>query len=194
MPFGLTNAPSTFQDMMNHVLSDVLDVGVIAYMDDILIYAKTEEEHDRLVKDVLNRLQQKGLTVSPEKCVWKTDEVEFLGYVVGSSGIKMSTTKVDAVLSWKAPNSVTEVQSFLGFANFYQRFIKDYSKVARPLTELMKKVTGMKWAWTKEADEAFRELKTRFTMAPILAHFDATKPVVIEIDASDFAIGAVLSQ
>ena len=194
MPFGLTNAPSTFQDMMNHVLSDVLDVGVIAYMDDILIYAKTEEEHDRLVKDVLNRLQQKGLTVSPEKCVWKTDEVEFLGYVVGSSGIKMSTTKVDAVLSWKAPNSLTEVQSFLGFANFYRRFIKDYFKVARPLTELMKKVTGMKWAWTKEADEAFRELKTRFTMAPILAHFDATKPVVIEIDASDFAIGAVLSQ
>jgi len=83
MPFGLTNAPSTFQDMMNHVLFDILDVGVLAYMDDILVYAKTEEEHDRLVKEVLERLPRNGLAVSPEKCVWKTDEVEFLGYVIG---------------------------------------------------------------------------------------------------------------
>jgi len=129
MPFGLTNAPSTFHDMMNHVLSDILDVGVLAYMD-ILIYAKTEEEHDRLVKEVLTRLQQNGLAVAPEKCVWKTEEVEFLGYMIGRKGIKMSTTKVEAVLSWKKPNSLTEVQSFLGFANFYRRFIKDYSRVA----------------------------------------------------------------
>jgi len=106
----------------------------------------------------------------------------------------MSTTKVEAVLSWKIPNSLTEVQSFLGFANFYRLFIKDYSKVARPLTELTKKGTGTKWAWTEEAGKAFKELKTRFTTAPILAHFDATKPVIIETDASDFAIGAVLSQ
>jgi len=83
MPFGLTNAPSTFQDMMNHVLSDILDMGVLAYMDDILVYAKTEEKHDRLVKEVLERLQCNGLAVSPEKCIWKTDEVEFLGYVIG---------------------------------------------------------------------------------------------------------------
>jgi len=194
MPFGLTNAPSTFQDMMNHVLSDILDVGVLAYMDDILIYAKTEEEHDRLVKEVLTRLQQNGLAVTPEKCVWKSEEVEFLGYTIGRKGIKMSTTKVEAVLSWKIPNSLTEVQLFLGFANFYRRFIKDYSKVARPVTELTKKETGTKWAWTEEAGKAFKELKTRFTTAPILAHFDATKPVIIETDASDFAIGAVLSQ
>jgi len=120
MPFRLTNAPSTFQDMMNHVLSDILDVGVLAYMDDILIYAKTEEEHDRLVKEVLSRLQQNGLAVSPEKCVWKTEEVEFLGYVIGRNGVRMSTEKVDAILNWKAPNSLTEVQSFLGFANFYR--------------------------------------------------------------------------
>jgi len=120
IPFGLTNAPSTFQDMMNHVLSDILDVGVLAYMDDILIYAKTEEEHDRLVKEVLKRLQQNGLAVSPEKCVWKAREVEFLRYVIGRDGIKMAAGKVEAVLSWKVPTSVTEVQSFLGFANFYR--------------------------------------------------------------------------
>ena len=194
MPFGLTNAPSTFQDMMNHVLSDVLDVGVLAYMDDILIYAKTEEEHDRLVQEVLNRLQQNGLAVSPEKCVWKAKEVEFLGYVIGEEGIKMATDKVEAVLGWKTPKSLTETQSFLGFANFYRRFIKDYSKVARPLTELTKKEPGKRWSWNEAAEAAFRELKHRFTTAPVLAHFDPTRPVILETDASDFAIGAVLSQ
>ena len=193
MPFGLTNAPSTFQDMMNHVLSDVLDIGVLAYMDDILIYAKTTDEHDRLVREVLGRLQENGLAVSPEKCVWKAQEVEFLGYIIGKNGIKMSNEKVEAVLSWKTPESLTEVQSFLGFANFYRRFIQDYSRVARPLTELTKK-NGKEWSWTPEAKEAFQELKKRFTTAPILTHFDATKPVIIESDASDFALGAILSQ
>jgi len=101
MPFGLTNAPSTFQDMMNHILSDVLDVGVLACMDDIPIYAKTEEEHDQLVKEVLGRLQRNGLAVSPEKCVWKAEEVEFLGYVIGRRGIRMSQEKAEAVLSWR---------------------------------------------------------------------------------------------
>jgi len=192
MPFGLTNAPSTFQDMMNHVLSDLLDVGVLAYMDDILVYARTKSEHNYLVKEVLRRLQDNGLAVSPEKCVWRAQEVEFLGYVIGKEGIKMSNDKVQAVLSWKTPKSLTEVQSFLGFANFYRRFIQDYSKVARPLTELTKKVE--KWEWNNEAGRAFEELKQIFTTAPILAHFDAQKPVIIETDASDFAIGAVLSQ
>ena len=139
MPFGLTNSPSTFQDMMNHVLSNILDVGVLAYMDDILIYANTEEEHDQLVKEVLDRLQQKGLAVSPEKCVWKTHEVEFLGYVIGQNGIRMNQDKVEAILSWQPPTSLTETQAFLGFANFYRCFVKDDTKVTRPLTELTKK-------------------------------------------------------
>jgi len=192
MPFGLTNAPSTFQDMMNHILSDVLDVGVLAYMDDILIYAKMEEEHDRLVKKVLGRLQRNGLAVSPEKCVWKAEEVEFLGYVIGRRGIRMSKDKAEVVRSWWQPTSLTETQSFLGFANFYRRFIKDYSRITKLLTELTKK-TG-KWSWSEEAGGAFEELKRRFTTAPILAHIDPTKPVIIETNASDFAIGAVLSQ
>jgi len=192
MPFGLTNAPSTFQDMMNHVLSDLLDIGVLAYMDDILVYAKTREEHDHLVKELLQRLQKNGLAVAPEKCIWLAQEVEFLGYVIGRNGIEMVENKVEAVLDWKTPKSLTEVQSFLGFANFYRRFIQVYSKIARPLTELTKKTE--KWTWTKEAETAFKELKHRFTSAPILAHFDAQRPVIIETDASDFAIGAILSQ
>jgi len=194
MPFGLTNAPSTFQDMMNHVFSDMLDVGVLAYMDDILVYVDTEKQHDNTVREVLRRLQRNGLAVSPEKCVWKTQEVEFLGYIIGREGIKMSQEKVEAVLEWKTPRNLTEVQSFLGFANFYRRFIQDYSRVARPLTELTKKEQGKEWSWSLEAEAAFQELKRRFTTAPILAHFDAAKPVIIETDTSDYAIGAVLSQ
>jgi len=142
---------------------------------------------------VLKRLTANGLAVSPEKCVWKAQEVEFLGYIIGREGVKMSNDKVDAVLEWKTAESLKEVQSFLGFANFYRRFIKDYSRVARPLTELTKKTTG-KWSWNQEAEAAFKELKGRFTTEPILAHFDAQRAVIIETDASDFAIRAVLSQ
>jgi hypothetical protein len=193
MPFGLTNAPATFQDMMNHVFRDIIDLGLLVYMDDLLVYAKTKPEHDEIVREVLSRLQANGLAVSAEKCVWGVTEVEFLGYIIGRDGIKMSAEKVEAVLEWKSPSSLTEVQSFLGFANFYRRFIQNYSQVARPLTELTKS-SAKNWKWTAEAETAFNELKTRFTSAPILAHFDPQKPVIIETDASDFALGAVLSQ
>ena len=125
--------------------------------------------------------------------MWKTQEVEFLGYVLGREGIKMAKGKVEAVLEWKTPPSLTEVQSFLRFANFYRRFIQDYSRVARPLTELTKG-DKKEWKWNPQVEEAFQDLKRRFTTVQKLAHFDATKPVIIETDASNFAIGAILSQ
>jgi len=158
LPFGLTNALSTLQDMMNHIFSEILDVGVLTYMDDILVYADTEKRHDDTVKEVLKRLQFNGLAISPEKCVWKAREVEYLGYIIGHEGIKMSTGKVEAVLGWKTPQNLMEVQSFLGFANFDRCFIKDYSRVARLLTELTKK-QGREWAWNQKAEAAFLELK-----------------------------------
>jgi len=120
MPFGLTNVPSTFQDMMNHIFSDMLDLGLIAYMDDILIYAETRAEHDRMVRETPRRLQENGREVAADKCVWRTTEVEFLGYILSREGVKMAQEKVQAVLDWKTPASLTEVQSFLGFANFYR--------------------------------------------------------------------------
>jgi len=193
MPFGLTNAPATFQDMMNHIFRDMIDLGLLAYIDDLLIYAKTEEEHDRIVKELLQRLRTNRLAILPEKCIWKQPEVEFLGYVIGREGIKMSEEKVKGVLEWKSPASLTETQAFLGFANFYRRFIKDYSRVAHPITEL-RKATTKDWKWTPEAESAFTELKIQFTSAPTLAHFDPQQPVIVETDASDFALGAVLSQ
>jgi len=113
--------------MMTHIFSDMIDLSLLVYMDNFLIYAKTEKEHDEKVKEVLKRLQDNQLAVSLDKCVWKTQEVEFLGYVIGQEGIKMAKGKVEVVLEWKTPASLMEVQSFLGFTNFYRRFIQDYS-------------------------------------------------------------------
>jgi len=193
MPFGLTNTPATFQDMINHIFRDMLDLRLHVYIVDLLIYAETVEEHDKIVKEVLQRLRANRLAISAEKCSWRQPEVEFLGYVIGRDGINMSEEKVKGVLKWKSPASLVETQAFLGFANFYRRFIKDCSRVARPITELTKK-TAKDWEWTPEAERAFTELKNRFTSAPVLAHFDPKRPVIVETDASDFALGSVLSQ
>jgi len=194
MPFGLTNVPATFQDMMNHIFWDMIDLGLLAYINDLLIYAKTKEEYDRIVKEVLQRLRANRLAISAEKCMWRQPEVEFLGYVIGREGIKMSEEKAKGVLEWKSLTSLVETQAFLGFANFYRRFIQDYSRVARPITELTKATTTKDWKWTAEVEQAFTELKNRFTSAPVLAHFEPQRPVIVETDASDIALGAVLSQ
>jgi len=178
MPFGLTNTPTTFQDMIHHIFRDMIDLGVVAYIDDLLIYARNIQEHDDIVREVLKRLQANKLAVSAEKCAWRKQEVEFVGYLIGREGITMSPEKIEAVLVWKSPTSLVEVQQFLGFANFYRRFIENYSKVARPLTELTKK-TEEKWTWTREAELSFQELKRLVTSAPILAHFNPQKTVIV---------------
>jgi hypothetical protein len=195
MPFGLANAPATFQDMMNEILRDLIDHGVVVYIDDILIYTETEEEHIRLTSEVLRRLQENNLAIAPDKCEWHQKQVEFLGYIISGEGVSMSEDKIDTILKWEIPESVKDVQSFLGFANFYRRFIEGFSKICYPLTELTKK-TNEKFDWKANPRNqiAFDMLKKYFTEAPILRHFEPVWPVVIETDASDFAIGAVLSQ
>lgn len=192
MPFGLTNAPATFQAFINNVLRQHLDVFVTVYLDDILVYSKTKEEHVKHVRLVLKALQQARLRLKPKKCEFHVQEVQFLGYIITRNGLKMDQSKVTAVTSWPTPTSVKEVQSFLGFANFYRRFINGYSRITTPLTSMTKKDQGFEW--TKEANDAFEELKQRFTTQPVLAMFDPEKPITVETDASDAAIGACLSQ
>ena len=136
MLFGLCNPPATFQAMINEVLRELLDEGVIVYIDDILIYTETEEQHVQLVQQVLQKLKDAHLCASIKKSCFHQVEVEYLGYHISQKGIAMSPEKVMAIQTWPAPKSVKEVQSFLGFANFYQRFINGFSKVSRPLTEL----------------------------------------------------------
>ena len=139
MPFGLTNAPSVFQRYANEVLKQYIDRGVVAYIDDILIYFKTEEELVDLIKKVLKKLLDNSLCVTAKKCVFHAPQVKFVGYTIGQNNMKMSENKVKHILEWEAPRSVHEVQQFLGFANFYRRFIRGYSSICRPLTQLTKK-------------------------------------------------------
>jgi len=169
MPFGLTNVPSVFQRFMNHVLSDLIDKGVVIYIDNILIYTETEEEHTKLVTKVLELLRDAGLCISLDKSVFHAQRVEFLGYVIGVDGVMMSEESVKQIKEWEAPRNLKEVQSFLGFANFYRRFMESYSKICVPLTDLTKK--GVPWMWLPSYQQAFDDLKERFLPAPILAHF-----------------------
>ena len=192
MPFGLTNAPATFQALMNDTLREFLDIFAIVYLDDILIFSTTLESHISHVNQILERLAARKLYVNSEKSSFHQSSVNFLGYEISSTGLAMDSTKVSAVLSWPLPCSVKDVQSFLGFANFYRRFIKDYAKIAQPLTNLLRKDTPFKIDTNVEA--AFSHLKTLFTSAPLLRHFDPNLTITLETDASDYAIGAVLSQ
>ena len=164
----------------------------MAYIDDILIYSQTEEELVNLTKKVLGKLLDNSRCVNAKKCVFQAREVEFVGYTIDQNGVKMSENKVKHILEWEAPKSVHEVQQFLGFANFYRRFIRGYSSIRHPLTQLMKK--GQVWNWINECQEAFNKLKVSFTEALILTHYHPKKPLMFETDASDLAKGAVLSK
>jgi hypothetical protein len=156
MPFGMANAPATFQNMMNEIFKDLVDQGVVVYIDDILIYSETMEKQRELVSEVLRRLQDWNLAAAIDKCVFHVDTVEFLGYVISAKGVAMSKDKVDSLLSWKRPESQKDVQSFLGFANFYRRFIEGFSKVCKPLTDLTNlESKGKKFAWNEQAQQAF---------------------------------------
>ena len=191
MYFGLTNSSATFQAMMNNLFRDLINQGDIAtFIDDILVATEMEEGHDELVEEVLRRLEENDLFVKPEKCKWKVREVEFLGVVIGLKGVEMQKEKVEGVLNWLAPRSVKEVQKFLGLANYYRRFIKDFARIAAPLHVLVRK--EQKWKWKEEQEEAFEKLKAGFTTEPVLAIPDIDKEMRVEADASDYVTGGVL--
>jgi len=192
MYFGLTNSSATFQTMMNDLFRDLINQGDTAtFIDDILVVTDTEKGHDELVDKVIRRLEENDLFVKPEKCKWKVREVEFLGVVIGPKGIEMQKEKVEGVLNWLAPRNVKEVQKFLGLANYYMRFIKDFARIAAPLHVLVRK--EQKWKWEKEQEEVFEKLKAVFTTEPVLAILDIDKEIRIEVDASDYVTGGVLS-
>ncbi|KAK3515691.1 hypothetical protein QTP70_028534 [Hemibagrus guttatus] len=193
MPYGLANAPSVFQDFMHEVLRDFLHKFVLVYIDDILIYSRSMADHQRHVMEVLHRLRTYHLFFKAEKCLFHQPSVQFLGYVIDRSGIRMDEKKVDAVRDWPRPTSVKELQRFLGFANFYRRFIRGYSSVTSPLTNLLRN-KPKSLTWTPTTLQAFDTLKQAFTTAPLLVHPDPECPFVVEVDASTTGVGAVLSQ
>ena len=192
MYFGLTNSSATFQTMMNDLFWDLINQGDTAtFINDILVATDTEEGHDELVEEVLKRLEENDLFVKPEKCKWKVREIEFLGVVIGPRGVEMQKEKVEGVLNWPAPRNVKEVQKFLGLANYYRRFIKDFAKIAAPLHVLVRK--EQKWKWEKEQEKVFGKLKEVFTTEPVLAIPDIDREMRVEEDTLDYAMGGVLS-
>jgi len=192
MYFGLTNSPATFQTMMNNLFRDLINQEDIAtFINDILVATETEKGHNKLVEEVLKRLEENNLFVKPEKCKWKVREVEFLGVVISPKGMEMQKKKVERVLNWPAPRNIKEVQKFLGLANYYRRFIKNFARIAALLHVLVRK--EQKWKWEKEQEEVFKRLKTVFTTEPILAILDIDREMRVEADASDYATEEVLS-
>jgi Reverse transcriptase (RNA-dependent DNA polymerase)/RNase H-like domain found in reverse transcriptase/Integrase zinc binding domain len=217
MPFGLTNAPATFQAYIDKALREHLDVICVVYLDDVLIFSKNPTEHTGHVRQVLQSLREHGLHLKPSKCAFHVTEVDFLGLKINTEGIFMDQSRIRAVEEWPVPQNLRELQGFLGFTNFFRRLIEGYSRRALPLLQMLKTKTPKppsngylpngtntqpnssappigSFPLNEEALEAFQDLKKMFTEAPILQHFDETKPIRIETDASQFALGGILTQ
>jgi hypothetical protein len=192
MPFGLANVPTTFMDLMNRVFHDFLDQFVIVFIDDILIYSKSLDEHKDHLRRVLQRLRKKQLYAKFSKCEFWLDKVIFLGHVVSKDGISVKPKKVEAILNWERPTSVHEIRSFLGLADCYRRFVEGFSKLSRLLTALTKK--NARFLWTDECEQSFQELKRRLVTAPVLMLPSKSCGFVIHSDASRKRLSYVLMQ
>jgi transposase InsO family protein/predicted aspartyl protease len=192
MPFGLTNAPATFQRYVNDTLRPYLDVFCTAYLDDVLVYSEDPADHENHVKKILGLLEKAGLHAKPQKCEFSRTTTEYLGVIVTPKGIQMDPKKVQAVQDWPTPKRLKDVRAFIGFGSFYRRFIKNFSGIVRPLTLLTKK--EQRFAWGPLQQKAFDTLKTSFTTAPVLGHFDQERAIVVETDASNLVSAGILSQ
>ncbi|GJW75226.1 putative reverse transcriptase domain-containing protein [Tanacetum coccineum] len=187
MPFRLTNAPSVFMDPMNQVCKLYLDNFVIVFIDDILIYSKSKEDHEVYLKLVLEPLKKEKLFAKFSKCDFWVQEVHFLGHVVNRNGIHVDPSKIDAVKNWKAPKTPLEIRSFLGLAGYYRRFIVNFSKIAKPLTALTQK--NQKYEWVVEQEEAFQTSNDNLCNAPLLSLLDGAEDFVVYYDVSNQGLG-----
>ena len=190
MFFELTNSPAMFQAIMNNLLRDlVVEEKVAVFIDDVIIATEMEKGHNKIVEEVLRRLEENDLFVKLEKCMQKVREVEFLGVVIREDEVRIEKEKVQGVVEWPVPKSVKDVQKFLGLANYYRWFVKNFAKIARPLHEMTRK--EIKWSWGEKQQKAFEKLKEKFTTEPVLVMPDLNREMRVEADASDFATEGV---
>ncbi|KAJ0525818.1 putative nucleotidyltransferase, Ribonuclease H [Helianthus annuus] len=192
MPFGLTNAPAAFMDKMNRICKPYLDKFIIVFIDDILIYSKSKEEHAEHLYIRLTLLRKEKFYAKFSKCKFWLEEVQFLGHLVNHEGIHVDPTKIEAITKWKVPELPTEVRSFFGLAGYYRRFIQDFSRIVIPLNKLTCK--SVKFEWGLKQEEALKVLKQRLTNAPILALPEGTEDFIVYCDASKLGFGCVLMQ
>ena len=192
MPFGLSNAPQTFQRLMNGVLSGLTWEECLVYLDDVIIYSRTFEEHLERLEHVFERLKESGLKIKLEKCKFLATEVHYLGHVVSEQGVRPDPTKTKCIAEYPTPKNADELRSFLGLASYYRRFIKNFAKTANNLYRLT--ITSTPFIWLPAHENSFQELKKKLISAPTLAFPDFSKPFKVETDACDYGIGAILSQ
>jgi hypothetical protein len=192
MFFGLTNSPATFQTMINDIFREEIAEGwVVIYMDNILVFSKTEKDHEQHVGRILVKLREHKLSLKPEKCWFSKKEIKFLGLIISEDSITMDSGKVEAIKDWPEPRNKKELHQFLGFINFYRRFIEGFAKIAKPLAKL----TGKEeWIWNREQREAFEGLKDQISHEITLMIPNDEGQFWVEVDASDFAMGGILSQ
>lgn len=205
LPFGLVNSPATYQRLMEQILGDLhLDICFI-YLDDLIIFSETYEEHLERLQMVLQRLREHNLKLSPKKCAFFKDKVKYIGHIVSKDGISPDPDKLEKVINWPRPTTPEEVRRFLGFVGYYRKFVKDFSKKARPLTDLMpapkksskrkpKKPTVTSWVWDKPQEDAFQKLKSQLAMPPVLGYPRYKEPFELHTDASMLGLGAILYQ
>ena len=192
MPFGLCNAPATFQRLMTAVFTGLLGTSCLAYIDDIIVFGRTFEEHQQNLKKVFEKLRAANLKLKPSKCTFAQEKAKFLGHIVSSQGLSTEEEKVAKIINWPIPRNVSELRSFNGLASYYRRFIKNYASIAAPLNRLLELKTP--YNWTPDCQAAFDLLKKQLSSAPILSFPNFQEPFVLDTDASDNGIGAVLSQ
>jgi hypothetical protein len=192
MSFGLTNAPAYFMYLMNKVFMEYLDKFIVVFIDDILIFSKNEEEHDEHLCLVLQKLRENQLYAKLNKCEFWLKEVSFFGHIIFEGGISIDPSKVKDVLSWKTPQNVSDIRSFLHLPGYYRRFIEGFSKIFKPMMKLL--VKGNTFEWTPRHETGFQELKKRLTTAPVLTMPDMEKPFLIYCDASGQGLGYVMMQ
>jgi hypothetical protein len=197
MPFGLTNAPATFQSYIHDALKGLIDDFVIVYLDDILIYSQSEEEHIKHVKQVLQRLRDHQLYAKVSKYSFHQQRVKFLSYVVDDQGTSMDTERTEIIRDWPKPKSARKIQVFLGFTGFFKKFIRNFSTITAPLSEMLKgdpNIGNRGFKLTPEAGKAFKELRETFISPLVVRHFDPDKKIKIITDASKIGRGAILLQ
>ena len=192
MPFGLKNAPATFQRIIQQILGDLLYKGVINYLDDFIIYSETFEDHIKLLKQIFEKFLEYGIKLKLSKCYFIKEEVEYLGHVISHNSVRPAPSKINAVSMFPTPQNIKELLRFLGMSGYYRRFIKNFSNIAAPLYELLRKQT--KWHWNDEQQKAYERLKKLLTSEPILAIFDPKKSCILYTDACAIGVGAILAQ